>query len=209
MTPNTEDPTTNAVPKKPLAASASSRQNPSQQDVNRETRHARKRTRQGTTPPQSRHQAFAEKLDAAMNEKHLKPAALAKKVWGTVKDSRGYDVGRNRDRIGHYLNGTSYPNPENLKRIAEALDTTVEELAVEQPPRAVTSSRNSRPRGTRLSIIAAHDRSGWVDLEVSRRVPSEVAMQIWLLLTEVERNGDNGDSEQDEPPLGSVITGNK
>jgi hypothetical protein len=151
---------------------------------------------------------FAEKLDAAMSDKDLKPIDLAKKVWGTVKDSRGYDVGRNRDRIGAYLKGTSYPNPENLRRIAEALDTTVEELAVTPSPRVtMAGSRNSRPRTTgRLSITAAPDRSGWDDLEVSRRVPSDTAMQIWQLLKEVElRNGDNGDNEQDDPPLGSVI----
>jgi transcriptional regulator with XRE-family HTH domain len=211
MTPNIEDTATNAVPKKSLAASASSGQNtPTQQDVNRETRHARKRTRQGATPAPARpHQLFAEKLGAAMKRKGLSPSQLAGLVWGTTKDARGYTVSKGRDRFGHYLNGTSYPNPDNLRRIAEALDTTVEELAVDQPPRAAPVGRNPRPRTTgRLSIIAAPDRAGWDDLEVSRRVPSDIAMQIWQLLKDVERNGDYDNGEQDEPPLGSVISNN-
>lgn len=42
-------------------------------------------------------------------------------IWGTTKDKRGYDVARNRDRIGHYLRGNSYPDRENLLKLADAL----------------------------------------------------------------------------------------
>jgi hypothetical protein len=65
----------------------------------------------------------------------------------------------------------------------------------------------SRRLSGKLSISAAPDRSGWDDLEVSRRVPSDIAMQIWQLLKDVERENGNGNGERDDPPLGSVIGG--
>lgn len=72
---------------------------------------------------------FADRLMAAMlNAGGVSASELARRVWGTIKDTRGYDVPRNRDRVGHYLRGTSHPNAANLAKIATALNVPVTEL---------------------------------------------------------------------------------
>jgi transcriptional regulator with XRE-family HTH domain len=72
-------------------------------------------------PDDPMRQAFAAALKAAMARQGLNASQLAARIWGTIKDKRGYAVARNRDRIGHYLRGTSYPDPANLIRLAAAL----------------------------------------------------------------------------------------
>jgi hypothetical protein len=76
-------------------------------------------------------------MDAMMGPIGAEPitsSELAHRVWGTVKDTRGYDVARNRDRIGQYLRGKSYPTPENLQGIAKALGVPEAELAAARRP---------------------------------------------------------------------------
>src|SRR3954465_2245318 len=94
-----------------------------------EARHATRR-QQKATSQQKRYQAFADKLRDAMSRAGVNASDVARRVWGTAKDKRGYDVARNRDRIGHYLSGSSFPEPENLARLAEAVGVTVEELTM-------------------------------------------------------------------------------
>jgi transcriptional regulator with XRE-family HTH domain len=76
-----------------------------------------------------KHQAFADRLDAAMKRGGLTHSEVARRVWGTTKDRRGYDVAKNRDRIGHFLSGKSYPRPDNLLKLAEALGISLDDLA--------------------------------------------------------------------------------
>src|SRR3954468_1996641 len=110
-----------------------------------EAPHARSnRLRQKTTSQQKRYQAFADKLRDAMTRANVNASEVARRVWGTAKDKRGYDVARNRDRIGHYLSGSSYPEPENLARLAEAVGVTVEELAM--PPETAPQGNIRSPR---------------------------------------------------------------
>jgi transcriptional regulator with XRE-family HTH domain len=66
-----------------------------------------------------------------MLKQGLSASEVARRVWGSTKDKRGYDVARNRDRIGHYLAGTSYPEPENLQLLADALGLPIEDLAID------------------------------------------------------------------------------
>lgn len=68
-----------------------------------------------------------------MLERRISASDLARGVWGTMTDPRGYEVARNRDRIGHYLSGKSYPAMENLKKIAKVLGVDVEVLEKFQP----------------------------------------------------------------------------
>jgi transcriptional regulator with XRE-family HTH domain len=79
-----------------------------------------------------------------MAREGLNASQLARRVWGTVQDKRGYAVARNRDRIGHYLRGTSYPDPANLIRLAAALGVPAATLV---PPIVPTGSRGSGAPG--------------------------------------------------------------
>lgn len=92
------------------------------------------KTRQAPTL-RAEYQLFAEKLNTIMIRAGITPSEAARRIWGTTNDKRGYAVARNRDRIGHYLKGTSYPGPENMRKLAEALGVPVEALAVEPPTR--------------------------------------------------------------------------
>ena len=73
----------------------------------------------------------------------MRQSELARRMWGEVPNRRGNMVARGRDRIGHYLRGTSYPNPANLQKIADVFGVPVAELA---------SAR--RPPGKRVPSIA-------------------------------------------------------
>jgi transcriptional regulator with XRE-family HTH domain len=95
-------------------------------------------------PDDPMRQAFAAALKAAMARQGLTASQLARLVWGTIKDNRGYDVSRGRDRIGHYLRGTSYPDPANLIRLAAALGVPAATLV---PPIVPTGSRGSGAPG--------------------------------------------------------------
>ena len=68
------------------------------------------------------HKAFAEWLAAQMAARRLNHSDLARVIWGTVPDTRGYDVAKNRDRIGAYLRGSSYPSLDTKYALAEAFD---------------------------------------------------------------------------------------
>jgi hypothetical protein len=74
-------------------------------------------------------------MDAMMGPIGADPitsSELARRVWGSAKPpDRG---ARNRDRISHYLRGTSYPTPENLRKIAKALGVPEAELAAARRP---------------------------------------------------------------------------
>jgi transcriptional regulator with XRE-family HTH domain len=152
------------------------------------------------------------------DKNNMSPSDLAKLVWGTTKDRRGYTVARNRDRIGHYLAGTSYPDPANLERIAEVLDVPVEELAVERPP---------RPPVTPRTFVSHHSSdTAKVGTLILTSLPTEqpqltkIRLQVdlvlpWKLATEIQqkllnRTETETEAEREEPPqLGTVIHGSK
>ena len=68
------------------------------------------------------HKVFAVWLAAQMAARGFNHSDLARAIWGTVPDTRGYDVARNRDRIGAYLRGSSYPSLDTKYALAKALD---------------------------------------------------------------------------------------
>lgn len=71
---------------------------------------------------------FAMGLRELMDDLEMTQADLARAVWGTTVDKRGYVVARNRDRISQYLKGSSLPSRPVLKRIAKALGVEPDHL---------------------------------------------------------------------------------
>jgi hypothetical protein len=132
--------------------------------------------------------AFANALRAAMLKQGLSASEVARRVWGTTKDSRGYDVARNRDRIGHYLNETSYPEPENLIKLAEVLELDVQDLAVDKPvfvAGAGTSYRGRQPGDIQMTVLA--DQPNKARLVFDRVLDFETAMRLLQMIKEDER----------------------
>ncbi len=79
---------------------------------------------------QSATQEFARRLHTAMIAKGMNQSDLARATWkkDTV-DKRGYSQPVGKDRISVYLKGRVLPDAQNLKRLADALDMKVEDLA--------------------------------------------------------------------------------
>jgi transcriptional regulator with XRE-family HTH domain len=97
--------------------------------------------------PREKYLAFAAVVEAAMNRQGVTASEVARRMWGTIKNERGKDVARNRDRIAMYRNGISYPEPDNLARLAEAIGVSIEELQIENPPpqRSRRRARQAQP----------------------------------------------------------------
>ena len=128
---------------------------------------------------------FAQALQHAMLKNKLSASEVARRVWGTTTDSRGYEVARNRDRIGHYMAGTSYPEPENLELLAKAIGVSTDELTIERPdPPAV--ARVTRQTAD-LHLTAAIDEPTKARLQLDRILDWETALRILQLVKEDER----------------------
>jgi transcriptional regulator with XRE-family HTH domain len=215
---------------KVLAAAAAAGQDTSttQQDVNREGPDVRLRFGgRRSKPTKSKDtgrddlRAFADALDALMKRAGVKPADLARMVWGTTVDSRGYTVPRNRDRIGSYLSAQSYPEPENLQKLADALGVPVEELASTRPPapeRPEVPRQNPPRRATsesnlgELVLTAIPAKPGRTILRVHRELSWKLAAHIHGLIREAEDAEIRGALNEDpviNPDVGKIVVNNE
>lgn len=121
---------------------------------------------------------FRQRLFELRQRKGWSQSELARHVWGTVEDSRGYTVAKNRDRISAYESGKAVPERSNLTAIADALGVTVEELA----PDLVMENPNVLSGGAasfRMSMLPGTDRA---HIKVDAVVPLAIAVQIATLL---------------------------
>lgn len=107
----------------------------------------------------------------------MSQSELARKIWGTTKDARGYVVAKNRDRISAYENGKSEPSRENLDALASALNTTVEELA----PDIVASKIGAEQPSIAMTMIK--DQADRVHLQVNTITSLSLASQVIALLS--------------------------
>jgi len=114
---------------------------------------------------------------------------LAKKLWGTTLDSRGYTVARNRDRISAWEMGRAAPTPDNLLLLSEALGVSPVELA----PDVVSRSAAHAPAALSLQIL--EENPDQAHLRVNMVLPSDVASEIMGLITRVA--GDVRDDNED------------
>jgi transcriptional regulator with XRE-family HTH domain len=128
---------------------------------------------------------FARRLQAAMNKKGWSNSDLARAVWGeadaTDKSGRTYRVARNRDRVGQYLKGTSFPEPRILAKLAEALDTTAEELA---PEITVSAIDRERPE---MSMVMVAGHTDKVHMQINALLPLGTAVEISRLVERAKR----------------------
>lgn len=134
--------------------------------------------RKDTAPSQMNFdtEKFSRRLYKLMADKKMSQSDVARAIWGTRDDPRGYKVARNRDRISAYLKGKSYPSHENLEKLAALLGVTPDELA---PDLAVRGMDSEEPDLSITAIAGHHDK---VMLRVSRLVAPTTAMEIMALL---------------------------
>jgi hypothetical protein len=122
-----------------------------------------------------------------MLKQKLNASEVARRVWGSTKDKRGYDVARNRDRIGHYLAGTSYPEPENLQLLADALGLAVEDLAIDRPIPIVGTGGGSRRQPADVHFTMLADQPDKARMQFDRVISFETGLRILQMLKEEER----------------------
>lgn len=119
---------------------------------------------------------FKQRLAALRADAGWSQSELARQIWGTTTDGRGYEVAKNRDRISAYEAGRSKPNRENLEAIAAVFNIDVEELA----PDLLRDAALSEPKPAvelRLEGSTAY-------LRINTGVPTDTALQIVKLLSD-------------------------
>ena len=127
-------------------------------------------------------QTFARKLREIMQSKGLSQSDLARAVFGTMTDTRGYEVAAGRDRISSYLAGKSLPNSVNIQRLADALSTKVEDLA---PELAASAIDKSHPE---VSITQVTGRQDQTLLQINKLLPFHLAVKIVALISEYDES---------------------
>lgn len=120
-------------------------------------------------------ETFARRLHDALLEKGMSQSDLARAVWGTTEDPRGFEVAKNRDRVSQYLKGRSLPDRENAQKIASVLGIEVDDLV---PPRG--SSIDDEKPEVSMKALAGH--SDKVRLTVNKTISFGLAAQIIALL---------------------------
>ena len=137
-------------------------------------------------PAKPEYATFAKLLRNAMLDRKMNASDLARAIWGTTTDPRGYEVAKNRDRVGAYLAGTGYPSRETLPRLCEAvgLDPTLVPLP----------TRSSAPRefaGTPdVTITLLTEHPGMCSMYIRKVIPVDIGMQIMTLVNSFNANAD-------------------
>lgn len=143
---------------------------------------------------------FAARLEQKMKAKGLTQSELARQIWGSTKDGRGYSVARNRDRISSYLAGAGMPEPENLKKLADALDCTVEDLIGAEAAAAGRPLRRQHI-DVQMALVSPHaaGEPPMMQVQINMVLPLRKAMQMLQIIeesrSEIGGGGEGGGGE--------------
>jgi transcriptional regulator with XRE-family HTH domain len=121
--------------------------------------------------------SFSETLKQARLDRGLSQADLAREIWGTTVDSRGYTVAKKRDRISSCEAGKAVPEDHHLQQLADALGMTIEELA----PDLVAASVDRGAPEMAINMVKGGDNI--VHLEINCLIDLPTAMEIGALIT--------------------------
>lgn len=116
--------------------------------------------------------AFRDKLQRLMDEKGMTRADLARHVWGTYTDERGYEVAKNRQTISRYLLGTSVPSHKTLRLMADAFGVGISDLDPQSDP-------VNRP-GSGVALEAVDKRNAHLTVDVV--MPTDEAAQVLAIV---------------------------
>ena len=211
---------------KPLEADTVRAQDSPSQGVWRTKQHARTGTRRRAQQKlaklaklaevPSKNRLLAEKLQDAMTRADLSASDVARKIWGNTKDSRGVLAAKNRDRISQYLKGASFPEPETLQKIADAVGVPVEEWTGNSGPTpgnpGPTPDDQQVPSANsdELILTALPAKPGRTRLRVNRELSWKLATHIHNLIRQAEDaelRGALGENPEINPDNGKVVGG--
>lgn len=109
-----------------------------------------------------------------MDKHGLSRSDVARRVWGTTIDRRGYEVARNRQHISNYLSGKIKPSTKSKRLLSEALNIPYMKLFPYDDP------INRPGSGITIEEIGGN----LTHLVVNLEVPSHVAYEIIDVLRE-------------------------
>lgn len=122
------------------------------------------------TPEALTKQEFGRRLQAALNDRGMSQADLARRA----EEVTGKKMGR--DAISTYINGRSFPTPASLAQLCKALDMTREELL---PNSLINASQDEHPA---FEMRAAAGQPGRAWVRINRLMSFETAVEIARLL---------------------------
>lgn len=125
-------------------------------------------------------QEFGRKLHELRTVKGLSQSDVARGIWGEQTDANGRKSAKNRDRISQYEKGLSFPEPQNLARLAELLGVDPDTLA----PEVVAATVDHENPAVQMTMVAGHYDK--VHLRVNLLVPLKLAAQVVGLLSALE-----------------------
>lgn len=123
---------------------------------------------------------FAKTLQKLMAEREWSQSDLAAKIWGRYTNSEDKNVARGRDRISVWVSGKSFPDKENLEKLARVLGVKIGDLA----PRAELKAAHHGAAD--WSITRPHGQEG-VFVQIAQYLPAEIAHEIHGLLLKAEQ----------------------
>lgn len=121
---------------------------------------------------------FSTNLYRLRVEKGMSQSDLAREIWGTVTDARGYTVAKNKDRISRWENGSQVPEAQNLQAVADALGVSVEDLAPD-----LTAKRMDADENPAVQMTMVQGQPGRVHLIVNTLTSLEIASKVIALLS--------------------------
>jgi transcriptional regulator with XRE-family HTH domain len=144
----------------------------------------------GLTAPAARLalESFGKRLQNQLDNKGMSYSDLARRVWGTTTTTKGNPVARNRDRIAVYAKGQQWPNSANLKKIADALGMTIQDLAPEIVGEIIEGEKN--PEISMVQIPSA-DHPDMCFLRINKLVPLTLAATIIKMLVATHPDDDH------------------
>lgn len=121
---------------------------------------------------------FAKRLRDLRMTKNMSKSDLAKKIWGTTTDARGYEVAKHRARITVWENGEQTPTQENLGALAQALEVSVADLA---PDLLAARGPDTKKPAILMSMVDGHP--GIAMLVINTQTSLKTASKIIDLLS--------------------------
>jgi transcriptional regulator with XRE-family HTH domain len=135
------------------------------------------------TPKLTRH--FAANLTALREDRGLNKSGLARELFGTEIDKRGYTVAKNRDRITAWESGKATPTKENIKLVADYFGIDPVDLA---PDIAGRQSHTTVATAIQVRVSDASPDRAHVQLDVV--LPIQTAFEIANVVARAPKLGD-------------------
>jgi transcriptional regulator with XRE-family HTH domain len=147
---------------------------------------------------------FARRLSGLMAQRRMSQSDLARAIWGSTVDTRGRDVGKNRDRISNYVNARQMPEAKTVRKLADALGVAVTDLvpALDLPEGPGTRAFRGMIEGdagdtTEMSMSVVGGTSPTMAMLRLRKVlPLGAAAQIMAIVADADRASQHEDTIQ-------------